>query len=61
MALAATLGFLDGCTTLSFDDANAFNSVYHDQMLPALSGVIPLATRCTTNVYTWEPLSFSSS
>ena len=32
MALTATLGFEEGCTILSYDGANAFNSIYRVQM-----------------------------
>ncbi|CAN0398019.1 unnamed protein product, partial [Ascophyllum nodosum] len=36
MALTATLGFEEGCTILSYDGANAFNSIYRHRFLPAL-------------------------
>ena len=35
MALTAILGFEEGCTILSYDGANAFNSIYRHIFLPA--------------------------
>ena len=37
MVLSATLGFEEGCTILSYDGANAFNSIYRHSLLPALA------------------------
>ena len=48
MALTAALGFEEGCTILSYDGANAFNSIYRHRFLPALaeivSSVVPYAS-----------------
>lgn len=44
MVLTATLGFQKGCTTLSFDETNVFDSIYRYRMLLALADVIPVAT-----------------
>ena len=41
MALTATLGFGEGCTILSGDGANAFNSIYRHRFLPALADIVP--------------------
>ena len=41
MALTATLGFEEGCTILSYDGANAFNSIYRHRFLPALAEIVP--------------------
>ena len=41
MALTATLGFEEGCTILSGDGANAFNSTYRHRFLPALADIVP--------------------
>ena len=35
MALTVTIGFEEGCTTLSYDGANALNSIYRHGFLPA--------------------------
>ena len=41
MALTATLGFEEGCTILSYNGANAFNSIYYHRFLPALAEIVP--------------------
>ena len=41
MALTATLGFVEGCTTLSYDGANAFNITYRHRFVPALAKTVP--------------------
>ena len=41
MAFTATLGFEEGCTILSYDGANAFNSIYRQRFLPALAEIVP--------------------
>ena len=41
MALTATLGFEEGCTILSYDEANAFNSIYRHRFLPAVAKIVP--------------------
>ena len=40
MAPIATLGFEVGCTILSYDGANAFNSIYRHRFLPALAEIV---------------------
>ena len=35
MAFTATLGFEEDCTILSYDGANAFNSIYIPPQVPA--------------------------
>ena len=39
MALTATLGFEKGCTILSYDGANSFNSIHRHRFLPALAEI----------------------
>ena len=34
MAFTATLGFEEGCTILSYDGVNAFNSIHRHRFLP---------------------------
>ena len=41
MALTAILGFKEGCTILSYDGANAFNSMYRNRFLPTLAEIVP--------------------
>ena len=41
MALAATLVLENGCTFLSYDGANALNSIYRHRFLPALAEIVP--------------------
>ena len=41
MALTATLDFEEGCTILSYDGGNAFNSIYRHRFLPALAESFP--------------------
>ena len=41
MALTETLGFEESCTILSYDGANAFNSLYRHRFLPALAEIVP--------------------
>ena len=55
MALAANLAFQEGRTVLSFDGANAFNSIYRHRMPPALAEIIPSATIYATNLYARQP------
>ena len=52
MALIATLGFEEGCTILSYDGANAFNSIYRPRLLPALTKIIPSQ---------WYPMSWRTT
>lgn len=37
MALAAKIAYEEGCTVLSFDGTNAFNSVHRYRLVPAPS------------------------
>ena len=55
MALTATLGFQEGCTMLSYDGANAFNSMYRHRFLPALADVVPTVVPYAANLYAREP------
>ena len=51
MAFTATLGFEEGCTILSFDGANAFNSIYRHRFLPALAEIVPSVVPYASNLY----------
>ena len=55
MALIATLGFEEGCTILSYDGANAFNSIYRHRFLPALAEIVPTVVPYAANLYAREP------
>ena len=55
MALTATLGFEEGCTILSYDGANAFNSIYRQWFLPALAKIVPSVIPYASNLYAQEP------
>ena len=55
MALSATLGFEEGCTILSYDGANAFNSMYRHRFLPALAKIVPSVVPYASNLYAREP------
>ena len=55
MALTATLGFIEGCTILSYDGANAFNSINHHRFLPALAEIVPSGVPYASNLYPREP------
>ena len=50
MALTATLGFEEGCTILSYDGANAFNSIYRHRFLPALAEIVPSVVPYSSNL-----------
>ena len=41
MALTATLRLEEGCTILSYDGTNGFNSIYRHRLLPALAEIVP--------------------
>ena len=41
MALTVPLSFKEGCTILSYDRVNAFNSICRDRFLPALTEIVP--------------------
>ena len=55
MAFTATLGFEEGCTILSYDGANAFNSIYRHSFLPALAEIVPSVVPYGSNLYAREP------
>ena len=55
MAFTATLGFEEGCTILSYDGANAFDSIHHHRFLPALAQNIPSVVPYSSNLYAREP------
>ena len=55
MAFTATLGFEEGCTILSYDGANAFNSIYRHRFLPALAEIVPSVVPYASNLYAREP------
>ena len=55
MAFTATLGFEEGCTILSYDGANAFNSIYRHRFLPALAEIVPSEVPYASNLYAPEP------
>ena len=55
MALTATLDFREGCTILSYDGANAFNSIYRLRFLPALAEIVPSVVPYASNLYGREP------
>ena len=54
MAFTATLGFEEGCTILSYDGANAFNSIYRHRFLPALAEIVPSVVPYASNLYARE-------
>ena len=54
-ALTVTLGFQEGCTILSYDGANAFNSMYRHMFMPALEEVVPTVVPYAANLYAREP------
>ena len=56
MALTATLGFQEDSTILSYDGANAFNSMYRHRFLPALADVVPTVVPYAANLYARETL-----
>ena len=56
MALTAMLGFEERCTILSYDGANAFNSIYRHRFLPALAKSVPSVAPYASSLYTQEPL-----
>ena len=58
MALTATLRFKESCTILSYDGANAFNSLYRHRFLSALvAEIVPSVVLCARK----PPLSVSLS
>ena len=55
MAFTATLGFEEGCTILSYDGADAFNSICRHRFLPALAEIVPSVVPYAINLYAREP------
>ena len=55
MALIVPLSFEEGCTILSYDRGNAFNSIYRDRFLPALTEIVPTVIPYAPNLYAREP------
>ena len=56
MAFTARLSFEEGCTILSYDGANAFNSIYRHRFLPVLTEIVPSGIPYASNLYAREPL-----
>ena len=54
-AFTATLSFEEGCTILSYDGANAFNSIYRHRFLPALAEIVRSVVPYASNLYVREP------
>ena len=55
MALTPTLGFEKSCTIISYDGANASNSIYRRRFLPAVAESIPSVVPYASNLYAQEP------
>ena len=55
MALTAILGFEEDCTILSYDGANAFNSIYRLRFLPAIAEIVPSVVLYASNLYAQGP------
>ena len=55
MALTATLDFEEGCTFLSYDGANAFNSIYRHRFLSAIAETVLSVVPSASNLYAREP------
>ena len=55
MALTAILGFKEGCTILSYDETNSFNSIYHHRFLPAIAEIVPPVVPYALDLYVREP------
>ena len=55
LELTATLGFEGGRIILSYDRANAINSIYRDRFLPALAEIISSVVPYASNLYAQEP------
>ena len=54
MVFTATLGFEEGCTSLLYDGANAFNSIYRHRLLPALAEIVHSVVPYASNLYARE-------
>ena len=55
MAFTARRSFEEGCTILSYDGANAFNSIYRHRFLPVLTEIVPSGIPYASNLYAREP------
>ena len=55
MAFTATLGFEEGCTILSYDGANTYNSIYHHMFRLALAEIVLSVVPYASNLYAREP------
>ena len=55
MALTVPMGFEEGCTILSYDGVNAFNSIYRRRFLPALAEIVPTVVPYAPKLYAGEP------
>ena len=55
MTPTAILGCEEGCTILSYDEANAFNNIYRHRFLPALAEIVPSMVAYASNLYEREP------
>ena len=55
MALTATLDFEEGCTILSYDGANAFNTIYRHKFLSAIAETVLSVVPYASNLYAREP------
>ena len=55
MAFTTTLCFGEGCTILSYDRGNAFNSIYRHRFLLALAKIVPSLVSYASNLYAREP------
>ena len=59
MALTATLGFEESCTILSYDGANAFNSIYRHRFLPTLAEIVSTVVPYASNLDARDPRNSS--
>ena len=55
MTLTAILGFKEGCTILSYDGANALNSIYRNRFLPTLAEIVPSVVPYALDLYARDP------
>ena len=55
VALIATMSSEEGCTILSYDGANALNSIYRHRFLPARAEIVPSVVPYAANLYAREP------
>ena len=56
MVLTSTLlDVEEGCTILSYDGENTFNSIYRHRFLPALAEIVPSLVPYASNLYAREP------